>query len=63
MQATLRYVDVVVVNEFGRALVPWRHYHLTHFNGYMFTIPDNQVYNITWLLPDAHRWVTLVSVH
>lgn len=50
-------MDVIVDNEYGRALVPWRHYRLTHMDGYMFTMPDSQTYNITWLNPDAHRLV------
>ena len=61
IQATLNGVDVIVVNEFGSALVPWRHYRLTHLDGYMFTMPDNQLYNITWLLPVTHRFVLIVN--
>lgn len=57
MQATLRGVNVNVTNEFGRSEVPWRHYRLTHLDGYMFTMPDNHNYNITWLLPDSNRLI------
>ena len=49
-----------VVNEFGSTLVPWQHYRLTHVDGYMFTMPDNQIFNITWLLPDSHRLVIFI---
>ena len=55
LQSTLKWVDVNVTNVFGGSVVPWRHYRLTHLDGYMFTMPSGHEHRIVWLLPDEHR--------
>ena len=51
MQTTLQGVDVNVTNEFGLSVVPWRHYRLTHLDGYMFVFPSGHQLSIVWRLP------------
>ena len=41
-----------VTNEFGNSIVPWRHYRLTHTDGYMFIFPSTYWLLIEWQLPD-----------
>lgn len=53
-QVTLQDIAVNVSNEFGSSIVPWRHYRLTHMDGYMFTMPSQYTYLITWQLPNNH---------
>ena len=55
-QATLRDQSVNVTNEFGSSLVPWRHYRLTHLDGYMCTMPSGYEHSLVWTLPPQHRW-------
>ena len=50
-QETLEGVDVNVTNRYGSSLVPWRHYRLTHLDGYMLTMPDREEHTVDWLLP------------
>ena len=54
-QATLAGVDVNVTNEFGSSRVPWRHYRLTHLDGYMFVFPSGYDHSVVWLLPTEHE--------
>lgn len=53
-QDTLEDVGVLVSNVYGSSMVPWRHYRLTHMDGYMCTLPSTYHHNLTWLLPAAH---------
>lgn len=55
MQATLEGVAVNVSNEYGASVIPWRHYRLTHLDGYMFTMPDGYDHRLVWDLPQEHR--------
>lgn len=55
MQVTLLDVGVNVSNEFGSTVVPWRHYRLTHRDGYMLTMPQGYAYTLTWLLAPTSR--------
>ena len=43
-----------VTNEFGSSVVPWRHYRLTHLDGYMFVYPMGYDHSIVWLLSIEH---------
>ena len=43
-----------VTNEFGGSIVPWRHYRLTHLDGYMFVMPSGYNHTLSWLLPEEH---------
>lgn len=40
-----------VSNKHGSTLIPWRHYRLTHMDGYMLTLPSRLVHNLTYNLP------------
>lgn len=40
-----------ITNEFGFSIVPWRHYRLTHVDGYMFVFPAGYQNSIVWRLP------------
>ena len=40
-------------NEHGSTLIPWRHYRLTHMDGYMLTLPSHRVHNLTYILPPS----------
>lgn len=60
VQSTLKEVNVNVSNEFGLTVVPWRHYRLTHLDGYMFTMPQDHIHTITWLLPLTSRYMYVV---
>ncbi len=55
-------VGVNVSNEFGRTVVPWRHYRLTHMDGYMFTMPEGHLHAITWLLPTDSRYIAIMDI-
>ena len=44
-----------VTNKFGSSQVPWRHYRLTHIDGYMFVFPSGYNHSIEWLLPVEHE--------
>lgn len=55
LQATLTGVDVNVTNQFGLSVVPWRHYRLTHMDGYMTTLPSGYNHTIVWRLPAQQR--------
>lgn len=48
-------VGVNVTNQFGSSVVPWRHYRLTHLDGYMFTLPSSYEHTLTWLLSSEHE--------
>ncbi len=54
IQVTLQGISVNVSNEFGSSIVPWRHYRLTHMDGYMLTMPSKYTYSLEWLLPSEH---------
>ena len=54
-QATLWAIDVNVTNKFGNSIVPWRHYRLTHTDGYMFIFPSTYPLLIEWQLPDKYE--------
>jgi plastocyanin len=51
--ATFKGRDVIVANEHGSTLIPWRHYRLTHMDGYMLTLPSHRIHNLTYILPPS----------
>jgi len=59
IQVTLEDVAVNVTNEFGSSIVPWRHYRLTHVDGYMFTLPSTYDHTLVWMLPIEHNVDTM----
>lgn len=54
MQVTLQDVAVNVTNTFGTSIIPWRHYRLTHMDGYMCTLPSTYQHKLTWLLSSSN---------
>lgn len=50
-QNTLKDVPVIISNEFGNSVIAWRHYRLTHMDGYMATLPAGYEYHLVWDLP------------
>ena len=48
-------VGVNVTNEFGLSVVPWRHYRLTHIDGYMVTMPSGYPHRLVWNVDHEHR--------
>ena len=59
IQVTLKDVAVNVTNEFGTSIIPWRHYRLTHTDGYMFTLPSTYDHSLIWMLPIEHNVDTM----
>ena len=51
VQTTLQDKGVLIANRHGSTLIPWRHYRLTHMDGYMTTLVAGYEYNFTWQLP------------
>ena len=44
-----------MTNEFGLSVVPWRHYRLTHVDGYMVTMPSGYPHKLVWDVDHEHR--------